>query len=245
MKSPGTTNIEITFNVRRAPFANKDARWAVAYAIDRPNIVKNITKSGTVVGASIPPGTPGHSDALWTKLTPYDMTKAKDLFTKAGLTTGTPLSFKMNPAWFPKLKETGEYMAAQLNELGFKVTLQFLEPGAYTDARKSGDYDMAIQEIGRAANPGPNFKIIIGDAALGNFYKEINPAIVQMINDANAQLDATKRDTAYGKIDALLADDIPEYPLYQREIIWGVRKRVTGFVGRVGGDTRVQQCGVT
>ena len=243
--SSGTSNIEVTFNVRRDPFKNKDARWAVTYAIDRENIVKNITKSGKVVGASIPPGTPGYSEALWTKLTPYDMNKAREMFTTAGLKAGTPLSFKMNPAWFPKLKETGEYMAAQLNELGFKVTLQFLEPGAYTDARKSGDFDMVIQEIGRAANPGPNFKIIIGDSAFGNFYKEVNPGIVTMINDANAELDAKKRDAAYGKIDALLAADIPEYPLYQREIIWGIRKRVTGFVGRVGGDTRVQQCDVT
>ncbi len=245
VRSPGTSNIEITFNVRRDPFKNKDARWAVAYAIDRTNIVKNITKSGTVVGASIPPNTPGHSPELWAKLTPYDMGKAKELFAKAGLKAGTPISFKMNPAWFPKLKETGEYITAQLNELGFKVTLQFLEPGAYTDARKSGDFDLAIQEIGRAFNPGPNLKIIIGDSAFGNFYKEVNPDILKLIDAANTELDPKKRDEAYRKIDALLADDLPEFPLYQREIIWGVRKRVQGFEGRVGGDTRVQQCDVT
>jgi peptide/nickel transport system substrate-binding protein len=245
VRSPGSSNIEVTFNVRRDPFKNKNARWAVAYAIDRSNIVKNITKSGTVVGASIPPNTPGHSPDLWAKLTPFDMNKAKEAFAAAGLKAGTPLAFKMNPAWFPKLKETGEYMAAQLNELGFKVTLQFLEPGAYTDARKSGDFDLAIQEIGRAANPGPNFKIILSDSAFGNFYKEVNPAIVTMIADANAQLDPKQRDDAYRKIDATIADDLAEFPLYQREIIWGVRKRVTGFQGRTGGDTRVQQCDVT
>lgn len=173
------------------------------------------------------------------------MTKAKQLFARAGLQPGTPLSFKMNPAWFPKLKETGEYMVAQLNELGFKTTLQFLEPAAYTDARKSGEFDLCIQEIARAFNPGPNLTTIFIDQALGNFYKDVNPTIVTMITVASAELDATKRDDAFKKIDALIADDLPEFPLYQRELIWGVRKRVQNFEGRVGGDTRVQFCDVT
>lgn len=245
VRSPGTTNIEVTFNVRRDPLKNKDARWAVAYAIDRTNIVQNITKSGKVVGASIPPSSPGYSQDLWSKITPYDMAKAKELFASAGLKPGTPLSFKMNPAWFPKLKETGEYMAAQLNELGFKTTLQFLEPAAYTDARKSGDFDLCIQEIGRAFNPGPNFTTIFVDQALGNFYKEVNPNIVTMITSASTELDPTKRDDAFKQIDSVIAADLPEFPLYQRELIWAVRKRVQGFQGRVGGDTRVQLCDVS
>ena len=127
---------------------------------------------------------------------------------------------------------------------GFDVELQFLEPGAYTDARKSGQFDLAIQEIGRAQNPGPNYQIIIGDSAFGNFYKEINPAVVGMIQQAQAELDAAKRDAAYKKIQQTIYDDNVEFPIYFRELIWGVRKRVTGFQGRVGGDTRVYYCGV-
>jgi ABC-type transport system substrate-binding protein len=221
------------------------ARQAVASAIDRNNIVQNLTKSGKVVGASIPPSTPGYSESLWTTLTPYDMAKAKQLFAAAGLQSGTALSFKMNPAWFPKLKETGEYISAQLQELGFKPTLEFLEPAAYTDARKSGNFDMCIQEIARAFNPGPNFTTIFIDQALGNFYKDVNPDISTMIINASAELDPTKRDQAFQKIDSLIAEDLPEFPLYQRELIWGVRKRVQNFQGRVGGDTRVQFCDVS
>jgi peptide/nickel transport system substrate-binding protein len=245
VRSPGTSNIEFTFNLRRDPMKNKDARLAVTYAIDRNNIVQNITKSGKVVGASIQPNTPGYNADLWNKLSPYDMKQAQDHFAKAGLTAGTPLAFKMNPAWFPKLKETGEYIQAQLNQLGFKTTLTFLEPAAYTDARKSGDYDICIQEVARAFNAGPNLKTIFIDEALGNFYKEVNPNIVSMITNASAELDPTKSDAAYKQIDSAIADDLPEWPLYQRELIWGVRKRVQGFQGRVGGDTRVQLCDVT
>ena len=245
VRSPATNELAITFNVRRDPFKNKDARWAVAYAIDTNNIVTNIIKAGHAVGASIPPGTIGYDDALFKKVIPYDMARAKDSFSKAGIKPGTKISFKLNPAWFAKIKEACEYVGNQLQQLGFQVDMQFLEPGAYTQARKTGDFDMCIQEIGRANNPDPNFTILYADSAFGNFYKEINPNIVTMIEQARSELDQTKRDNDYKQIQQVLADDLPELILYQEEFIWGVRKRVTGFEGRTGGDTRVYACDVT
>jgi peptide/nickel transport system substrate-binding protein len=217
----------------------------VAYAIDKQNIVQNIIKAGHTVGASIPPGTVGYNDALFKQVIPYNMTKAKQMLAQAGVQPGTSISFKLNPAWFAKIKEASEYIANQLQQLGFKVNMQFLEPGAYTQARKSGDFDMCIQEIGRAMNPDANLTILYIDEAFGNFYKEINPGIVTMIEQARSELDPKKRDADYQQIQQVLYNDQPELILYQEEFIWGVRKRVTGFEGRTGGDTRVYACDVT
>lgn len=245
VRSPGTNEIAITFNVRNGAFKNKDARWAVAYAIDKENIVKNIVKAGHTAGASIPPGTVGYDDDLFKKVIPYDMNKAKEFFAKSGLKPGTKVSFKLNPAWFARMKETSTYITNQLRQVGFDVNMQYLEPGAFTEARKSGNFDMAIQEIGRAFNPDANLTILYVDAALGNFYKDVNPNIVPMIEQARSELDRNKRDADYKKIQQVLYDDLPELILYQEEFIWGVRKRVTNFQGRVTGDTRVYYCGVT
>ncbi len=245
VRSPATNELAITFNMRKDPFKNRDARWAVAYGIDRQNIVDNVVKLGKVVGSSIPPGTVGYSEDLFKKPVPYDMAKAKELIQKAGIEPGTRVSFKLNPAWFARMKESSEYIANQLGQLGFEVDLQFLEPGAYTQARKSGDFDLCIQEIGRAFNPDTNFTILYGDEAFGNFYKEINPAIVSMIQDARVELDGGKRDAAYKAIQQTLYDDLPELILYQEEFIWGVRKRVKGFEGRVDAATRVYGCDVS
>ena len=172
------------------------------------------------------------------------MGKAKELLGKAGVQPGTKLSFKLNPAWFPRLKETAEYISNQLRTVGFDVNVQFLEPGAYTEARKSGDFNLCIQEVGRAFNPGPNFQTLLVDSTFGNFYKEINPKIAEMILQANGELDESKRVAGYQAIQQALYDDLPELVLYQRELIWGVRKRVKGFQGRVGGDTRTYACDV-
>ena len=58
-------------------------------------------------------------------------------------------------------------------------------------------------------------------------------------------LEDSKRDAGYRAIQQALYDDLPELVLYQRELIWGVRKRVKGFQGRVGGDTRTYACDVS
>lgn len=245
VRSPSTNEIAITFNVRREPFKNKNARWAVAYAIDTQNIVQNIVKAGHTVGASIPPGTVGYDAALFKKVTPYDLTKARSLFAQAGIKPGTAISFKLNPAWFAGLNNTAQYITNQLQQLGFKVNMQFLEPGAYTQARQSGDFDLCIQEIGRANNPDANLTVLYITSAFGNFYKEVNPNIVTMIEQARGELDPQKRNADYQQIQQVLATDLPEFILYQEEFIWGVRKRVTGFEGRVDGQTRVYACGVT
>lgn len=245
IRSPASSVIAITFNVRKDPFKSRDARFAVAHAVDRDNIVKNIQKLGKNVGSTIPPGTLGYDERMYNTPVPFDMAKAKELAQKAGIAPGTKISFKMNPAWFPRLKETGEYVANQLRGIGMDPQMQFLEPGAYTEARKSGDFDICIQEVGRAVNPGPNFSILLVDSAFGNFYKEINPGIVKMISDANSALAQQQRDAGYKAIQAVLYEDLPELVLYQRELIWGVRKKVKGFVGRVGGDTRTWYCDVS
>jgi peptide/nickel transport system substrate-binding protein len=239
VRSPGTNQLVITFNMRKPPFNNKDARYAIAYAIDRQNIVSNIVKLGKVVGSTIPPGTVGYNDQLFTTPLPFDMNQARDRLQKAGVSSGTNISFKLNPAWFAKLKESSEYIANQLNQLGFNVDLQYLEPGAYTQARSSGDFDLCVQEVGRAFNPDTNLTIIFGNETFGNFYKEINPNIMPMIQQARVELDAQKRDAEYQQIQQVLYDDLPELSLYQEEFVWGVRKRVSGFTGRTDNQTRV------
>lgn len=243
-RAAATNEIALTFNMKRAPFSNKDARWAVAYAINKETIVKNILKEGKLAGASIPPGTVGYDAKLFKSIIPYNMNKAKQSLAAAGVKPGTKISFKLNPAWFANMQNVAEYIQNQLQKLGFTVTLQFLEPGAYTEARKSGDFDICVQEIGRANNPDTNFTILYVDSAFGNFYKEINPKIVPMIENARTQLSYQARNTAYQKIQQVLAEDIPELILYQEGFVWGVRNRVTNFQPRSDEETRVYGCGV-
>ncbi|MCB0063840.1 MAG: ABC transporter substrate-binding protein, partial [Caldilineaceae bacterium] len=141
-RRPSLDHLYLLTQNNRPPFDNPDARMAVNYAIDRESLVKNIVKAGEIIGGHIPAGTVGYDASL--EPVPYDPDEARRLLDKAGVAPGTKIEVKAHPFWFAKGKEVMEYVAGALQEIGFEVDLQFLEPGAYTEARKSGSYDLAL-----------------------------------------------------------------------------------------------------
>src|SRR5258708_19481477 len=78
VRSPGSSVIAITYNVRKEPFNNRDARFAVANAIDRDNIVKNIQKLGKNVGSTLPPGTIAYQEKFFNNPLPLHMGKPNE-----------------------------------------------------------------------------------------------------------------------------------------------------------------------
>jgi len=236
---PATDTIHLTYNFRRPPFNNHDARLAVAYAIDKNQIVQNILKSGQVVGAPIPPGVVGYDADLAKAVIPYDPEKAKALLQSAGVMPGTKIEFKLNPAFFAKLNEVAQFVSDQLRAVGLTVDMQFLEPGAYTEARKSGKFDICVQQGNKFPDPDANYTTLVLAESFGLFYKEFRPEIVPLITTARSELDPSKRDAEYKQIQRMMNDDVAELILYRQEYIWAVRKRVTGFKARTDFQTRV------
>lgn len=242
---PATDTIHLTYNFRRPPFNNHDARLAVGYAIDKNQIVQNILKAGQVVGAPIPPGVVGYDAELVKAVIPYDPEKAKALLKSAGVAPGTKIEFKLNPAFFAKLNEVAQFVSDQLRAVGFTVDMQFLEPGAYTEARKSGSFDLCVQQGNKFPDPDSNYTTLVIAEAFGLFYKEFRPEIVPLITNARSELDPMKRDALYKQIQRMMNDDVAELILYRQEYIWGVRKKVTGFKPRADFQTRVFTCDIT
>jgi peptide/nickel transport system substrate-binding protein len=244
-RTPATDTIHLTFNFTRPPFNNKDARWAVAHAIDVNTIVKDILKAGQVVAAPIPEGVVGYDAELVNKIPEYNPELAKEFFAKAGLKAGTKIEFKLNPAWFAKLDQVSQFVAEELRAVGFDVDLQFLEPGAYTDARKSHNFDICVQQGNKAPDPDANYTVLVVYGTFGQAYGKVRPDVVKMIDEARSELDETKRADLYKQIQQAMYDDMAEFILYRQEYIWGVRERVTGFEARKDWETRVFAVDVT
>ncbi len=238
-RTPSTDTIHLTFNFTRPPFNVKEARWAVAHAIDTETIVNDILQAGQRIAAPIPEGTIGYDAELVANFPEYNPDMAKELLAQAGIAEGTKIEFKMNPAWFAKLDQVGEFVAEQLRAVGFDVDMQFLEPGAYTEARQSHSFDIAVQQGNKGLNPDPNYTVLVVHGTFGLAYNEARPDVVEWINEARSELDETKRDALYKQIQHAMYDDMAEFILYRQEYIWAVKERVIGFVPRTDWQTRV------
>jgi peptide/nickel transport system substrate-binding protein len=235
-RRPSLDHLYLLTQNNRPPFDKLEARMAVNYAIDREALVKNIVKAGQVVGGHIPEGTVGYDASL--APVPYDPDEARRLLEQAGVAPGTRIEVKAHPFWFAKGQEVMEYVAGALQDIGFEVDLQFLEPGAYTEARQSGSYDLALQQGGKANNPCNQYKTFYVNDTYGSGYGGQHPEFQQLIDQACIAVDPEEANTLYQQIQKQVYDDAVEIQLYRQENIWAVRKRVSGFEAYAPDATR-------
>jgi peptide/nickel transport system substrate-binding protein len=104
----------------------------------------------------VPPTDPWYEDL--TSLYPHDVAKAKALLAEAGKTGAT---LRLRLPTLPYATSCGQVVKSQLEQAGFKVTLDQLEfPAAWlTTVFKNADYDMSIvahvepRDMGAVFNP--------------------------------------------------------------------------------------------
>ncbi len=130
-------------NVKRPPLDNVLVRRALAMAINRQEIVDEVTKGGQLPAFSlVPPGLAGYQSASGLK---YDVDEAKRLLKEAGFPGGRGI---------PKLtilyntmeshQAIAEVIQQQLqNNLNVSIELQNMEWGSYLDKIKQADYQIA------------------------------------------------------------------------------------------------------
>ena len=155
----GTTNGEVvlSFNNAKAPLNDVRVRRAVRYAIDHKALVDTCWAGrGKLIGSMVPPTDPWYEDL--TSMYPHDVAKAKALLAEAGKTGAT---LRLRLPTLPYATSCGQVVKSQLEQAGFKVTLDQLEfPAAWlTTVFKNADYDMSIvahvepRDMGAVFNP--------------------------------------------------------------------------------------------
>lgn len=140
----GTTNGEVvlSLNNARAPFDQKEIRQAARHAIDHESLLDTCWAGrGTLIGSMVPPTDPWYEDL--TGVAPYDVNKAKQLLAQAG--TANP-AVRLRLPSLPYATACGQVVKSQLEQAGFRVTLDQLEfPAAWlTTVFNGGDYEMSI-----------------------------------------------------------------------------------------------------
>jgi peptide/nickel transport system substrate-binding protein len=158
-------------------FADKRARQALAYAIDRDqNGTVSLGQSGKAVqymaGFSdiLVPNWISGDDQQKLNLYPYDQSKAAAMLQSAGwqkvgdtwqTPAGTPAEYELIfPAEFADWSASGQNLADQLTAFGIKVTPRSVTFTQEPDQVDKGDFQMAIQGWGASTQPHPHFSFV-------------------------------------------------------------------------------------
>jgi len=244
----GDTNLQILnrpafnvayvgMNLSKKPTDNQKVREAVAYGLDRQAVVDNFYAGrGVVAKEFMPPEVVGYADDVTTYT--YDPEKSKSILKAAGMKLPVTIDFwyptDVSRPYMPDPKRNFEAFAASLNKAGFKVVPH--------SAPWNPDY------LGRVdAGTAGNLNLIgwtgdYGDADnfIGTFFqngkpqfgtdKAPNAKVEKLLNDAEIESDAAKRETLYKDANREIMTWLPGVPYAHSEPALAFQSTVKGYV---------------
>jgi peptide/nickel transport system substrate-binding protein len=220
----GTTEMEtiLSFNERVPPLNNVLVRRALSYGLDRRAVIDGAMFGyGTPIGSHFPPGNPAYVDL--TGVYPHDIAKAKALLAQAGYPQGFQLSLKLPPPSYAR--RGGEIVAAQLAQIGVRVSIENLEWAQWLDqVYARHDFDMSI--VGHAEPL--DYDIYARDDYYFGYANSDFNALIATLDDT---VDPLKRRELLQQIQRKLAADAVNGFLFQypRLDVWSAHLDGLGF----------------
>jgi peptide/nickel transport system substrate-binding protein len=217
--SPSWNYQSLCMRTTAPPFDDVRVRRAVAYAIDRPAIVKTVMHGeAQVLDSYLTPGVYGYKVPATTYS--YDPAKARALLKQAG-GPAPKITFAVDPA-FTQGQQVGEAVAAQLRDIGFQVDLRVVDPTLFSTT--STRYDLHLEEA--ASTPKP-LLLVFNLPLLDSGWSP--PAYQKLLGEMTTTPDGPKRLAQLAQLQEMLADQVPCFPLYSNNVIWGMREDIQGF----------------
>ena len=246
-QSPGVNVQYVGFNAESAPVNNARVRQAIAYAIDRESIIKNLLQGQARLAHSIlPQESWAYSTAQ--KTYNYDPAQAKKILDEAGFTDpdgdgpkmrfDTPLSFKIS-ASNSVVRQYAGVMQNSLREVGIPVNIETLEDNTLREAQRNGQYQLTV---GRwvGGNQDPIFlRDLFMTKANFNRGRYSNPALDKILGEAvttNPITDREKAKALYAQAQDLISREVPMLPLWYSNNLVVARKNVGNIKVAAGAD---------
>lgn len=216
-------------NVARPPLNDKRVRKALALAIDRESLVKNVTRGDQKPAYAVSyPGTAGYFPKAKLEGTIAD---AKRLLAEAGFPEGKgmpPIEFLYNTSENHRaIAEAIQQMWR--NALGVNISLNNQEWKVYLDMQHSKNY--TLERAGWIADyVDPHVFLEIWETDNGNNDTNwSNAEYDRLLHASLAAKNDEERYALYQKMDAILVDELPIIPIYYYTRIKAMSPKVKGW----------------
>lgn len=228
----------IAFNLRDPILKKKEVRQAIAHAIDRNRIVRDLLHGyGKVTETMFPEGHWARAENL--PAHPYDPARARLLLDTAGHRdpdgNGPQMRFRIvfRTSTDAEANQQAEIVQQMLREVGIDMQIQSTEFGTFMDDIKNGRFQMF--SLRRAGISDPDFystifhsESLAPDGQNRGYY--VNARVDTLIEQGRSTFDRAKRKAIYDEIQRILADELPYVSLYHRDNVAIMRSNIDGFV---------------
>lgn len=230
VRTPGSVYQYIAINLRDPILGKLKVRQAIAHAIDREKIIRDIQR-----GYAKPTETmlaEGH----WARAEnlpsyPYDPAKARQLLKEAGYPNGFSFTFKTSTDAEANLR--AQAIQQMLKQVGINMTIQSNEMSTFFADIGKGNFQM--YSLSRNGIADPDFYYVIfhsknmpPEGQNRGFYS--NPRLDQLLMEGRSTFDRAKRKPIYEEVQKIVATELPYISLYMQDNVAVMRKDIDGYV---------------
>lgn len=201
----------IQINCSVAPFDNVNAREALAYATDKESMLYGILDGdGEMVDTFATAEYLGYTEDVVKY--PYDLEKAKELFTQAGVKEGDKLSIIV---YNTKSSKFAQILQNSLAEIGITAEISQMERSAFDDAALSGTSNIIVDG---GTFTAPTIDEVLYTAVhssqldIRNYSKYKNADVDKYLDEARTTLNDDDRAALYQQLLIKISEDVPMIP---------------------------------
>lgn len=217
-QDPPYFGTRLMFNMEGA-FADKNLRQAIAYAINKEELVEKVLRGSGVPGNAgyLSPANQYYNE----NVTQYDYNpeKAKELL------AGKTYTFTLKTAQNQTAKvdpKVAELIKLQLEKVGITVNIIASDLTTNDEYVNKGDYELILQTLGGFGSDPDGLRELFRTKKQGNavlsakLYGYSNPELDKLADAQLFELDQEKRSVLVNNMQEIIAQDIPVLPLYYK-----------------------------
>ncbi|UFR05487.1 ABC transporter substrate-binding protein [Streptomyces sp. Go40/10] len=224
----------LVFNMKDPVAGKSGVRKAMAYLIDRDALIHDVYRgTATPLYSIIPAGVTGHNTAFFDT---YGARPSRDKAAAAlradGITGKVKLTLWSTPSRYgPATDQELKAIAGQLNASGlFEADVQSVAYDQYEKDIAAGKYGVYVKGWVPDYPDADNFTApFFGKGNVLNNNYNNNTITKSLIPDTAAQSDRTATDKDFGRLQDIVADELPVLPVWQAKQYAVVRDGVYGL----------------
>ncbi|HET8589718.1 MAG TPA: ABC transporter substrate-binding protein [Nakamurella sp.] len=225
------------------PFDNVKARQALAYAVDRQQILDAAYYGqGEISPTNNPLGTsnPWFSADGLTDYS-YDLDKAKELFAEAGVKEGDTLTWWGIGGAYPEWQTSGQILQASLKQIGINLKIESNDVSTWVDkfypAGKSYPGLIVPNFQSTPVEPAFSINFLLKGRCECNWDDQ---QFADAYTAAIAEPDADKRKAAWADVQKIVNEQVPVIVPLQSNVATAVAKKISGVWVEGGGQLHLE-----
>lgn len=220
---PGGSFMVFMLNTRRPPLNDVRVRQAIAFAIDKQEIL-DATRwgAGEATNQLGSKGSPWYFDVEDRK---RDLAAARRLLAEAGF----PQGVKVPIIVAPKYLSNAQILQSQLKAIGVQLEFQQMDDATRLSRENKHEFDLDLRGMGYPLDPDRYFIYFYSKSGTRHFTGYTNPEFDQLYEKAQVETDFQKRKAMYTEMQRMVQRDVPEMLLWSGYRFFGWRDYVKGF----------------